>query len=141
MKDLFLSLQGEWQLTKKILGYGEVVATASFIKVKRNTLNYSEKGLFYLDNGAKLEILRNYTYNFNKDGMEVNFNDPYLEKDLRIVLKAEYKSGRIEAEGSYSCGMDEYKVKYIFAAQNHFILSYDVLGPSKKYQSLSFFTK
>lgn len=126
--DYVAALAGEWRLDRRVVDHAAMTGLAVFTP-SGATLHYRESGHMVLETGQALQFSRSYIYRFNKELMEVLFDEQPLRLFQSVVLTRQ--EDQVVGKGSHDCPPDTYTSRYRFMLPRAFSISHQVQGPRK----------
>jgi hypothetical protein len=142
---IFKSLQGKWNISRIIFGFGRVKGVANFqeIESEKDALYYKEEGVLTMENGVELNVHREYVYRYENEKIKAFFvENNKIDKLFHVLSFDNNENGcGIQANASHKCINDTYYARYNFFSEKQFKLTYNVKGPEKDYVSETVFDK
>ena len=143
---LFDGLQGVWKLERRWGVRGYMQGFASFQPRAQGVLYYQELGWATFGNGKVLRASRAYAYVYDRGTVAVHFWDPERRRPAGLLHTLRLyaycaTSQRLVATGAHRCAADTYVARYVFVTPERFRLTYQVLGPRKRYTIVSHCSK
>lgn len=133
LENIFLFLQGQWDLERSTNGHGNMKGIATFTPTYEDPLAlfYREEGEHILENGESLSFFKEYIYDFNNFYLDVCF--AYNKKRGNLLHRLMFSEGSKDciAQGEHCCGQDIYLGIYQFLDTNRFTIHYTIKGPRK----------
>ena len=146
-QDLFDYLQGEWEITRKIINKlspnlnASALGQATLIKKSENTISYKESLIVSWKNGLTTKAYKKYEYLLDKNTgsfslCEIDNN----QSKIMFHLSFDKNSPNL-IKGEYQCLQDFYRASYEIINKNQFTLLFEVNGPNKTHSIKSKFIR
>ena len=136
--DIFNALQGDWQLTRLIAGFGRMTGTARFHAASVNSLRYREDVSVVSNDGNVHHAYRDYIYQLNDNEIDVRFADG---QPFHRLAFADGQAWPQQATGHHDCAADIYDASYRFDGPDAFSVRWTVKGPRKDYVAQTSYTR
>ncbi len=128
---VFQNLKGNWLLQRANNNKQIAIASAAFISAVDN-----HNTLFYREEGAMLQeqtnFYREYEYQLDANVIKVFF----VNQENKFFHTLDFslnKNGLMVANAVHHCASDIYRINYTIYSPDELTITYEVLGPEKKY--------
>ena len=128
--EIFSCLDGRWDLQREVPGQGRIEGCVTFEPLVDGRKEYHEKGLFYMESGAVLEVERSYIYELKDDKIFIHYNDPERTSEVMHELVFTPEGA---AQHTHICGSDRYALDFQMRSAREIDMAYQVLGDKKDY--------
>jgi hypothetical protein len=154
-------LNGSWNISRQIINYKEsklcatAKGTAIFYKQSNTTSLLQENVLINWENGSISSATKSYLFEQNDNSLlQHHFDSPInllknkqldhaiiSQKILMHTLFFHKNKHTLSSNSLYYCGMDKYKLSFIIASPDNFLMNYRVSGPFKNSYIHSIYSK
>ncbi len=136
--EIFSCLEGRWVLYRDIPGQGRIQGHVMFTRMTDKRIRYHEKGLFYMDSGAILEVERSYIYELRDGLVLIYYDDP--ERRNEVMHELSFTPEGV-SHHTHICGSDRYALDFLMRSAQEIEMEYRVCGDKKDYAMMSRLTK
>lgn len=132
--------EGSWLFERKIFYcnderlYGVANGIAYFTSVDKNKLIYKEEGKLSLTSGQKFPFLRSFMYVFDKDQLNVFFNDGDNSGKLYQRYSVDVNNSVLMSSVQHICKDDYYNGIYSIMSSTEYKLETLIKGPKKEFK-------
>ena len=134
----FTFLLGMWTLEREIQGQAKMTGLAEISEIGDGTAMYRERVAVTMSDGAEFAGSQVYLIRRMTDGFELRFAETdTLFQELRFACT----QAGVRAEAIHVCGEDRYASEYLLGPKRSFSIRHTVLGPRKKYVSVTHFLR